>query len=66
LKELDCEDAIPKLEEHKIDAEVFWNSLEEKNLEELLGIKQFGKKKKFMKKRKNIYDEYMKKKEKEH
>jgi len=39
LKELDCEDAIPKLEEHKIDAEVFWNSLEEKNLEELLGIK---------------------------
>ena len=66
LKEIGCEDAIPKLEENKIDQDIFWYVLEEGHLEDQLGIKTFGKKKKLMNKIQSIRKDHLDKKDKEH
>lgn len=45
LKDFKCEEQIPKLKEHAIDKKQFWE-LKEDQLESLLDIKIFGRRKK--------------------
>jgi hypothetical protein len=47
LEELDLKDTITKLEEIKIDDELFW-SIEEKEFEEKVEVKVFGQRKMLM------------------
>jgi len=48
LKQFKCEESIPKIKEHAIDKNQFWN-LEIGQLEELLEVKIFGRRKKLFK-----------------
>ena len=65
LKEAECEDAIPKLEEHSIDAKVFW-TLGDADFEELLGITSFGKKKTLSKNMNEIRKKHEEERDKEY
>lgn len=49
LKEFDCGESIPKVKEHMITPEQFWQ-LEEGEFESLLDVKTFGTRKKLFKK----------------
>lgn len=49
MKEFKCEEQIPKIKEHAIDKKLFWE-LDEGQLESLLEIKVFGRRKKLFKK----------------
>ena len=59
LKECNCEEQIPKLQEHGIDGEVFWY-LEDGDLTEVLELKSFGKRKKLLKRKAEIMEEHEK------
>lgn len=59
LEEQDLKDIIPKLDENKIDAELFWQ-LEEKEFSEKLEVKVFGQLKMLMAKIKEIKDDHAK------
>ena len=59
LTEFDCEESIPKLKEHEINAEKFW-TLEEGDLKSMLDIKIYGRVKRLTKKIKEIKKEHEK------
>jgi len=59
LEEQDLKDMIPKLDENKIDDELFWQ-LEEKEFSEKLEVKVFGQLKMLMAKIKEIKDDHAK------
>jgi len=47
LKDLDCEESIPKLKENGITTELFWQ-LQEPDFEKMLDVKVFGTRKKLL------------------
>lgn len=59
LKEAEAEDAIKKIEEHKIDAEAFWE-LAEDEFKDKLGIETFGTLKLLMLRIEEIKEEHKK------
>lgn len=59
LEEQDLKDSIPKLDENKIDDELFWQ-LEEKEFSEKLEVKVFGQLKMLMARIKEIKDDHTK------
>lgn len=59
LEELELKDKIPKLEEHKIDDEMFW-LLEEGDFEGKLEISLYGQRKQLMAKIADIKEEHTK------
>lgn len=62
LEEQDLKESIPKLEEHKIDSEIFWQ-LGEKEFTEKLDVKVFGQVKLLMLKIEEIKESHKKKNE---
>lgn len=65
MKEVGCEEQIPKLEENQIDAETFWE-LTEGEFESLIEIKSYGKRKNLMKRIGEIKKEHEKRMEELH
>ena len=65
LKECDCEESIPKLAEHDIDAEIFWG-LADGDFEKLLEVKVFGTRKKLMMRIDEIKQEHKEAADKKH
>lgn len=57
LKEYECEESIPKLKEHQISSEQFWQ-LTEDEVKDMLEVKTFGTRKKLLKKMKDITAEH--------
>lgn len=57
LKECECEESIPKLAEHDIDAEIFWG-LGDGDFKDMLEVKVFGTRKKLMMRMDDIRSEH--------
>ena len=65
MKEVGCEEQIPKLEEYRIDQEVFWG-LEDNDFKTIVDIQSFGNRKTLMRRIKEIKDEHEKEMEEKH
>ena len=65
MKEVGCEEQIPKLEENRIDQGVFW-SLEDGDFKDVVEVKSFGKRKTLMNRIKEIKAEHEKEMEEKH
>lgn len=65
MKEMGCEEQIPKLEENQIDAATFWG-LEDGDLKDVIEIKSYGKRKSLLKRMNKIKAEHEKEMEEKH
>jgi len=65
MKEMGCEEQIPKLEENQIDAATFWG-LEDGDLKDVIEIKSYGKRKSLLKRMNEIKAEREKEMEEKH
>ena len=59
MKEVGCEEAFPKLAEHKISPETFW-TLGDGDLKDVLEVKLWGKRKKLLLKMQDVVKEHEK------
>jgi len=65
MKEVGCEEQIPKLAEHKIEPAIFWG-LGDGDLKELVEVKLWGNRKKLAMRMQSIVKEHEKEMDKKH